>query len=239
MKLDGFAVEVGPIRSSPRRRPAAAGAIIVAVVLLGLIGRLGWRSSDGDAGPDRDAPVAPALTTPASSRVARAPRPGLPQTCLYPMGWRVSSVESASGVVARVWRAAEPTAAAGPTDPGIDFIRIATERVTGVGWCAPATGSDQPPMSVKASLFRVVDQVAEPVDVMLLESVEPTPLGDLWGPRESPSNSAPRSWSNGRYAIRLATADGSWVRWLGLEIQIGVGSGFDAPAPGQRASGSL
>lgn len=211
----------------------AVGAAIVAAV----IGSLVWPASDlrfGDTS-SRQVPGL-ALAVPSPSSVASSGPAPIRPACTEPLGWRIASVETWPGGLARVWRATEVDVAAGPRDPSINFMLVAARRVRALGWCAPVGGPKQAPVGLRSALFRLEGGIVTPVEVTLLPTVAPGPLGEVWIPRSD--GRWTESWASGRYVIRIATQDGTWVRWLGIEVRAYGASETDVPLSDQRMPGS-
>lgn len=234
------------------RGPAIAVALIVGAFLVGVVRPWDWLGSGAGAqAPDLHPGAADGATIePAgagSGGGEPVPGAGAPgagagagpggayqaPTCAYPSSWRTASLQLWAGREARVWTAAEAVVATGPADPSIPFHPIASRQVEAVGWCAPVTGPDRPPAVAAGTLFRLLGGVATQVAVRRLEPAAASALGELWAPVPA-DDGRPARWPDGRYVIRLATPDGGFVRYLGLEV--GVVDRVAAPSPG-AASG--
>ena len=185
------------------------------------------RSAPGPSRAPRPA-LAPAATR--ASRAAPAPAaPFQAPTCGYPASWRTASISLWGGRLARVWTATDAVAASGPDDPSIPFGIIASDTVEAIGWCAPVSGPERPPVSAVGTLFRLRDGIVTPVPVDRLEPNAPDALGELWVPPAPAAGRRP-NWTPGRYVVRLATPSGSYVRYLGLDV--GTPEATAVPSPG-------
>jgi hypothetical protein len=142
-----------------------------------------------------------------------------------------ATIQMWAGARARVWTAAEAVPATGVVDPSIPFNLVGSEAVEAIGWCAPVSGPERPPLAARATLFRLVDGVATEVAVDRLEPVTRDALGELWLPRVQPEGRRPE-WAPGRYVIRLATPSGGYARYLGLRV------GLPEPNPEPSAAPS-
>ena len=184
--------------AAPPRQPAGSGAIA------GSTPAPAETADPGDLGP-------------VPTGTATAP------TCGYPMGWRSATLQRWGGQRARVWSAVDVVdRATGPGDPTIPFNVVAGDDFTAIGWCAPVAGDERPPAVIQGRLFGfgVAGAVAE-VPYRRLEPPAPSALGELWVPvvgAPGPSGAGP-AWPPGRYVIALASADGAWTRWLGIELR--------------------
>ena len=138
-------------------------------------------------------------------------------TCAYPTAWRTATIQTWAGARARVWTAAEAVAATRVDDPSIPFNLVASDTVEAIGWCAPVTGPDRPPLAAEATLFRLEDGVAIEVAVDRLEPAAPDALGELWLPQGQAGGRRPL-WTAGRYVIRLAAPSGGYERYLGMQV---------------------
>jgi hypothetical protein len=116
-----------------------------------------------------------------------------------------------------VWTAAEAVAARRVDDPSIPFNLVASDTVEAIGWCAPVTGPDRPPLAAVATLFRLEGGVAVEVAVDRLEPAVPDALGELWLPPGQAGGRRPL-WAPGRYVIRLAAPSGGYERYLGMQV---------------------
>ncbi|HYO44673.1 MAG TPA: hypothetical protein VES19_15850 [Candidatus Limnocylindrales bacterium] len=219
--------------------PPIVAALVVVAFLLGLLRPWDWLAGDGATGilPGGEGAVGavgrgiddgPAVDG-GRDRETPSTEPFQAPTCGYPTSWRTAAVSFWAGARARVWTAAEAVAATGPDDPSIPFHPIASDRVEAIGWCAPITGPDRPPLAAVGTLFRVRDGVASEVAVDRLEPAEPDALGELWMP-PAPTVGRRPEWAPGHYVIRLAVPSGSYARYLGLEVGVGDLPGA-APEP--------
>lgn len=214
------------------RRSATTTFILIAVLLAGAIAKP-W----DQPGSEAPRPVGVAVPSPSSSPLhARAtPRPTpappsaddrLAEVCLEPSGWRILATEVWRDQVVRSWRAVEPAVAAGPLDPAVTFTPIVAQLVPILGFCAPISGPDQPPKDARGSV-QVIEPGGDVTELYLERSVPPADVsgGARWvGPADgAPAFGAPggkpgRTWPVGRYVIRVATPDGRYERWIGVEI---------------------
>jgi hypothetical protein len=220
------------------RGPAVVAVLVGGAFLLGLVRPWDWLSSGTGAVATPSVPTAEARTAapspyagaagaPSSARTGGDPEPlsGAP-TCAYPTTWRTATIQLWAGARARVWTAAEAVPATGVLDPSIPFNLVGSEAVEAIGWCAPVSGPERPPLAARATLYRLVDGVAIEVAVDRLEPVARDALGELWLPREGADGRRP-AWAPGRYVIRLAAPSGAYERYLGLQ----VGPPEPRPAP--------
>ena len=218
------------------RGPTIAAALVTAAFLVGLVRPWDWLAGGSPTVPAPPAPVAEAGLITASPQAGMAGvRPsGKPDgdaepaaaapTCAYPTAWRTATIQMWAGARARVWTAAEAVAAATVDDPSIPFNIVASDTVEAIGWCAPVTGPDRPPLAAVATLFRLDDGVAFEVAVDRLEPAVPDALGELWLPQGQAGGRRPL-WAPGRYVIRLAAPSGGYERYLGIQV------GLPGPGP--------
>jgi hypothetical protein len=210
------------------RGPAVIAALVAGAFLLGLVRPWDWLggsaltapipAATADAGGVIPSPIAGVRSLPPSARADGDPAPivGAP-TCGYPTSWRTSTIQLWAGVRARVWTAAAAVPATGAGDPSIPINMVGSEAVEAIGWCAPVDGPDRPPLTARATLFRLVDGVATEVSFDRLEPVARDALGELWLPQK-PSEGRRPPWAPGRYVIRLAAPSGGYERYLGLQV---------------------
>jgi hypothetical protein len=124
----------------------------------------------------------------------------------------------------RRWLWAEPLAVAvGPTDPEIPFVTIVSERIAGLGYCAPPDGSDPPPAGITVdawSLDRPGEAMALPLRSVRAADSPNSPAEGVYVPA-SGELGVTRSWPSGRYVFEVhqAHSTGSgYERWFGVEI---------------------
>jgi hypothetical protein len=234
------------------RGPTIAAALVVAAFLVGLVRPWDWLA--GGAASDPVSPptagVGGATTERSGSAASVAPSlaadgdptplSGAP-TCGYPASWRTSTIQLWAGERARVWTAAEAAPASGVDDPSIPFNLIASDTVEAIGWCAPVSGADRPPLAAEATLFRFADGTWVEAEVDRLEPVARDALGELWLP-PGQAGERPPSWAPGRYIIRLAVPSGGYERYMGLAVGLPERSpepsATPAPAPSTTAEPS-
>jgi hypothetical protein len=232
-RIDGAVVRVS---RSGRGGPALVAAVVVGAFILGLVRPWDWlagggASEGGPGGTELRPDGVPAGGVAAGGSgtgdgvAAPSGEPAQAATCGYPTGWRTAATSFWAGARARVWTAAVAVPATGPGDPSIPFHPIASDRVEAIGWCAPVSGPERPPLAAEATLFRLSDGVVTEVPVTRLEPAVPDALGELWAPRP-PVAGEPAQWAPGRYVIRLAVPSGRYARYLGLEVGLPV-----APSP--------
>jgi hypothetical protein len=146
--VDLAVTRVQPARAAPRL--SAAMWLLAAFVVIAVVKP--W----GGGGPSRAAlapdQVAPAEVTPEPTEDRSATGLAMP-VCLGTGAWRVATLETWRERDVRVWRAIEPiTEATGPLDPAIPGVPVVADLLSGLGWCAPAFGDDEPvgPATVRA-----------------------------------------------------------------------------------------
>lgn len=226
---EALAQAVRPV-AGRRRGATIAAVLIVLAFVVGLVRP--WDFLGDVAGPFGPLPrasgaVAVGTAAPDGTGDAGVPGPlgsgigaGTAPTCGYPQAWRSAVIQRWSGRRARVWTAVDVGQARSADDPAIPFNVIAGDDFAAIGWCAPVSGDDRPPASARGRLYRIVEGgVAEELAYRRLEPPAPTSLGELWVP-DTGAGSTPLAWPPGRYVIELATPDGSWSRWLGLELRM-------------------
>lgn len=223
-------VDKAVVRVARRGRgPTVAVALVAGAFLLGLVRPWDWLTGGAaavpappamvtEAGPAVPSPYPGVAALPPSARAAGDPEPATAApTCAYPTAWRTATIQMWAGVRARVWTAAEAVAAAGVDDPSIPFNPVASNAVEAIGWCAPVSGPDRPPLTAEATLFRLMDGVATEIAVDRMEPAARDALGELWLPREEAGGRRPL-WAPGRYVIRLAAPSGGYERFLGMQV---------------------
>ena len=195
--------------------PALVAALVAAAFLLGLVRPWDWLTGAPPPGDPGQGPLRAVDTAmpggPTSPGTTAAPVEGA--TCGYPSSWRTASISFWAGARAYIWTAAEAVPANGPDDPAIPFHAIASDRVEAIGWCAPVTGPERPPLTAEGTLYRLLGGAAVEAPTDLLEPPAGDALGELWVPAQGPVGRRP-PWAPGRYVIRLATPSGTYERYL-------------------------
>lgn len=246
-KLEESVQRLGPTG----RGPLLAVILIVLAFTVGLVRPWDWLglgSGAASASPDASASGAGVVASPGAGTTL-PPASSVPaidaaaaQTCDYPQSWRSATVQDWAGRRARVWTAVDAVAASGPLDPAVTYTVVAGSAFTAIGWCAPVEGPQRPPDDAVGTLYRVNGATAVRLAVTLLEPAAPNPLAGLFGPAvaavgsASPaagSGAAGRAWPPGRYVIGLATPDGGWARWIGVDLRL-----VPIAAPSEPAAGS-
>lgn len=231
--------------------PALVAILVVAAFLAGVIRPWDWLApgpaspgsgpagtSDGAASRPGAGPGAPAAgdgvlgTRAAPDAPTPATPPAVERTCASPQSWRLAAIQDWGGRVARVWAAAEAVPADGPEDPRIPFTTIASTGVTAIGWCAPVSGPERPPLAATGTLFRLDAGGPRQLSYDRLEPAVPHALGELWMPLPQSVGRRP-PWPPGRYVIRLAAPSGTFERYLGVEV-VRVERESESTAPATR-----
>jgi hypothetical protein len=135
--------------------------------------------------------------------------------CLGAGAWRVASLETWRHHDVRVWRAIEPvTRGTGPLDPAIPAVPIVADAITGLGWCAPAFGPDQPTGPARVRAWLVADGIARSVT---LRQVQPedgiTPIAAMYLPASGP-------WTTGLVVFQYADTGTGWSGWFAADLRI-------------------
>ena len=146
--------------------------------------------------------------------------------CLGTGAWRIVTLETSLNRNVRVWRAIEPVATAtGPLDPTIPSVPVVADVLSGLGWCAPAFGDDQPVGPARVRAWLVLDRYVEPVT---LRQVQPehgtTPIAALYLP-------ASGSWMSGRIVFEYTDAGTDAVRWFAADLKITPPAPPASPSP--------
>ena len=244
MTARGLNVEVRAVRTAPSRRPMlvamTAGIALVLAQVAGALwpaSGLGRFTAGSGISPPRAAEPRPAGHAPLTRRGSAAVPARRSLACTEPLGWRIASIETWPGGIAYVWRATDAAEATSPLDPSIPFMPVVTAHVLALGWCAPVDGPLHPPGDLQASAFRLDGARVTSVDVTLIPDVESGPYGAMWATQSGGRRG--QAWPNGRYVIRIATADNGWVRWLGIDVRAYGTIEADPDPANQRMPGAL
>lgn len=192
----------------------------------------------------------------ASSSPLGSPSSGPPAECAFAGGWRVfavgqrdslggdGSTAGEAGATAapsgrtdignplRRWLEVDPlTAASGPDDPRIPFVMIVSDQISGIGYCPPPNGADEPPpgASFEAwSLDEARTPTPTPLRLVVLDAASTIEVDVFIGADQVIGGRA--RWPPGRFVFAVAAPDpGSYRRWLGVEIRTPPGK---EPEPG-------
>lgn len=225
-------IDVRPVDPAPVGarvgRPARAVAIFGALLLLLALAKpWGHASSPATTGSALGDLISAALPTapPARAPAVRHTTPPLApadlaaaELCRWPSGWRVFAHQDWLGRQVRTWTAVQPIAASRPGDAAIPVVRLRSEAIPLLGFCAPvagvatnasahanarvsAVGTSAPAVSV----WRVEDDAPPaPVPVARVDPDAPSALGSLLAPLES-GRRLP-TWPPGHYVFRVSEA---------------------------------
>lgn len=208
-------------RSAPRL--AAAMWLVAAFVVLAVLKP--WGGGGRVEATLRPDVAAPMEVTPAPTEDRTATGLAV-ETCLGSGAWQIASLETWQERDVRVWRAIEPlTAASGPLDPRIPAVPVVADVLTGLGWCAPAYGADQPVGPARVRAWLVVDGVAQSVT---LRQVQPrdgiTPIAALYLP-------ASGAWTSGLVVFQYADTGTGASSWFAADLGIPQPPPAQSPAP--------
>ena len=208
--IDLAVTRVQPPSGAPRM--AAAMWLVAAFVVLAVVKP--W----GGAGPaaatlPRDVAVLVDVT-PAPTEDRTATGLAVP-VCLGAGAWRIATLETWRNRDVRVWRAIEPvTSATGALDPTIPLVPVVADVLSGLGWCAPAFGPDQPSGPARVQAWQVIGGVARQV---FLRQVQPatgnTPIAALYLPVTG-------AWRSGVVVFQYRDDSTGLDHWFGAELQI-------------------
>ena len=196
----------------------------------------------GNASAPMAAPTSPeAAPTPTATPAPAA----VPAECVFAGGWRVFALAqpdrfggdvstappdpSASparfadiGNPLRRWLEVDPLHdASGPEDARIPFVTIVSNRIGGIGYCAPPDGSDGPPPAARFEAWQLDEAgvaIARP-----LRAVDLGPDSTIEVPvfiGADPGDALNERWAPGRYAFAVEAGDTrGYRRWFGVEIR--------------------
>jgi hypothetical protein len=247
---DAAGSPIAPLRSGGFPREVVVPLVLLAIAFLIAVVQPWAGSTTTELGAVRSpAGSASASRASAGSPTAEPPTPTpspdlayaeLVDTCGYPSGWRVATVQRWIGRSDPIptWSAVDPVPASDATDPAIPYLPSATDLVLAIGYCSPVDDS-RPPDAVEVEIWAVPED-GPPVQVEDMQRLEPphaNPLGGLWLPTGDVTATVDGAtgWAPGRYAIRLVAP--SFDRWLGVEIE-DISGLRRSPVPGTSPSAS-
>jgi len=192
------------------------------------------------------APTSIARSSASPAPVASStPAPAVPAECVFAGGWRVFALGqrdalggdgSTGGAVPpsppangfgdianplRRWLEVPPlTNATGPDDASVPFVTIVSQRITGIGYCPPPGGADEPPPGSQLKAWTIGEGGgATPVNLQRVSLAAPMALDvAVYIPTGEDATGAGR-WAPGRYVFAVTSADGTYSRWFGVEIR--------------------
>ena len=235
----------GEFRVEPVRSKGVSRVVPIATFLVGIF--LGaalvkpWDLIFPAAAPA----IAQRPTVSASAGPPPSPTPSPPPAeCAFAGGWRVFALgqpdilggDGSTGTAGssaepirtdignplRRWLEVDPLQqASGPGDQRIPFVTIVSDRIAGIGYCAPPDGNDGPPDGARFDAWRL-DSGGAPVPVPLHR----TTLGSTSTIRvpvyigADPPAGTIAHWPAGRYIFAVESTDpGAYGRWFGVEIR--------------------
>jgi hypothetical protein len=166
----------------------------------------------GAAGTDPDSTAAtPQATTDPDAEVTAF--------CLNVAEWRVYATEQWLGGRVRTWSSVEVHDHGSPGDPALPVTRLVSEAVTTLGYCAPISGSERPPVTTVASAW-VTSPGHDPISIALTRAlpVHASALGAAWLPPVADDTRA-TGWPPGNYTFRLADTATGYERWFAIEVE--------------------
>jgi hypothetical protein len=200
---------------APRGAPRLAAAmwLLAAFVVVAVLKP--WGGGGPVAATLRPDVVVPVEITPVPTRDRSATGLAV-DVCLGAGGWRVASLETWRDRDVRVWRAIEPVAnVTGLDDPTIPSVPIVADKLTGLGFCAPAFGPDMPIGPAHVAAYHVLSPTV--MNTIPLRQVQPvdgaTPIAALYVPRFEP-------WTTGRVVFQYEDAGAGTWRWFAADLQI-------------------
>jgi hypothetical protein len=192
-------------------------------------------------GPPAPRPTANAAATANASaqRAAATPdRAAGSITCWSQQEWRAVTVERSAGRAIVSWMAVAPVMVEGPDDPRIPLLRVVADRVTGLGYCAPATiptAADALGTSMTAWLRSDDGEAVQlgPLEPAAVLSEDAAVVFRLAG----------SSWRPGTYVVQVLAPvaparEGRPLRarWFGFDITSRPGPPAATPSRSPRAS---
>lgn len=214
--------------SEPRGAHRDVTAVALgAVVLVGLALLKPW----GVPNPGATTEASPTPAGSAATETNALPSPQSEESlvagfCLQPAGWRIFTTERFGDRDVRVWRSAEATAdAVDAADAEIPRTPVASRSVATLGFCAPVSGPDRPPIEATVTLYRI--DPGAPPSILAVGRVQPVARPSAMGSVFSPPLSknldmdGQSGWVSGVYVFRVGGwTPGAYVRWLGVTIDV-------------------
>jgi hypothetical protein len=209
-------------RSRLPQAVSAIGIAFLAIVLIKPWGVMDPQASDPTAVAAGVAsrPAARSAGPAASARAASAPvasEQAVAAICLDPGTWRTATIEQwHPDQTVRVWRALDPRAARGPTDPSIARVPAVGETIPAIGFCAPVSGRDRPSGRAEVDAWRVEGDSASPIQLRVM-----APLGAVsgLGALFAPPLDATNGWPDGVYVFRHTILATQVARWFAVEVK--------------------
>ncbi len=226
----------------PVGRPLGPGPLIAVGLALALVAVAIVKPWGGSGlGSSPVSPAGSVDVSPQPSRPAASPEPSLAEDACNPeAGWRVFTVEVNAGQAVRTWYSISPVAASGPTDGSIPTIRIYTEGLGRLGYCAGGSAGGSAAFD-RASGWRVDDAGnAQPIALVRAaeQGLDGSGRSALYEPPGPLVGDRPGDWPPGRYVLSVgpgeATADRVWFAAQVVTIDVATRSP-GSPSPGRTA----
>jgi hypothetical protein len=214
------------------RRPALIVAA-VAIVAIGIAIVKPWPTDRAHRIDEPSIVPAPPTTT---ATPTPTPRELVDQACYLGTEWRLFTVDTNGGRQIHTWYSVDPTLrASGPEDPAVPFVRVYSEGVEQLGYCAiTVPGGIRKTVSTEAWAL-APDGSAASIPLSRLSQYAPDDpnVGVLYAPPHGPNGTANAVWPAGRYAfvVRYGTRPVD-ERWFGVEIIRVPRSPSASPTPG-------
>jgi hypothetical protein len=174
--------------------------LAVAIALLKPWGRGAATQPEVALQPANLAPIVVPAVVPTPAAASADGRNG---ACEYGPAWRLLTVARNAGRLVETWYSADPVRARGPDDPGIPVVRIYTEGLQELGYCAVTVPAGPRPV-LTTEAWRL-SPGAPPERIPLVRTGRFAPadpdVGALYTAPGSPEGTTGLPWPQGRYVL--------------------------------------
>jgi hypothetical protein len=198
------------------REPLLVAALIVLGVAIALLKPWGRDAATQPGLAFQPANPAPIVGPAIVPMPTAAPADGANRACDYGPAWRLLTVARNAGRLVETWYSTDPVHARGPDDPSIPVVRMYTEGLQELGYCAVTVPAGPRPV-LTTEAWRL-SPGASPERIPLVRTGRFAPadpdVGALYAAPASPEGTAGLAWPQGRYVlvVRYGTQplDGDW-----------------------------
>jgi hypothetical protein len=185
------------------REPLLVAALIVVAVAIALLKPWGRGAATQPEVAFQPANLAPIVAPAVGPMPMAAPADGANGACDYGPAWRLLTVARNAGRLVETWYSADPVHARGPDDPGIPVIRMYTEGLQELGYCAVTLPAGPRPVLTTEAWRLSPGAPPEPIRLARTGRFAPADpdLGALYAAPGSPGGTAGVAWPEGHYVL--------------------------------------
>jgi hypothetical protein len=152
--------------------------------------------------------------------------------CDYGSAWRLLTVGQNAGHLVETWYSADPVHAQGPTDASIPVVRMYTDGLRELGYCAVTQPVGPRPVLAVEAWRLVLGDPPEAIPLVRTSRFAPTDpdVGALYAAPVSPGGTAGVAWPPGHYVLVVRYGPQPLeADWFSVAVVQSAGSPFAIP----------